>query len=80
MSTPTWTGSTAHSRAEFPSAANTAAIHSFTECRAAVWEYNLVLAASAVGAATIGAGKLSLDYALFHTTGLYDLLHGWWAC
>jgi putative oxidoreductase len=42
------------------------------------WEYNLVLAVSAVAVATIGAGKLSLDYALFHTTGLYELLHGWW--
>ncbi len=42
------------------------------------WEYNLVLAAAAVGVATIGAGKLSLDYALFRTTALYDLLHGWW--
>jgi putative oxidoreductase len=42
------------------------------------WEYNLVLAACAVGLATIGAGKLSLDYALFRTAGLYDLLHGWW--
>ena len=42
------------------------------------WEYNLVLAASAVGIATIGAGRLSLDYLLFRSTGLYDLLHGWW--
>ena len=42
------------------------------------WEYNLVLASSAVAVATTGAGKLSLDYALFHTTGFYDLLHGWW--
>src|SRR6201987_1228072 len=42
------------------------------------WEYNLVLAASAVAVATIGPGKFSLDYALFHTTGLYDFLHGWW--
>ena len=42
------------------------------------WEYNLVLAASAVGIATIGAGKFSLDYALFRTTGFYDFLHGWW--
>jgi putative oxidoreductase len=41
------------------------------------WEYNLVLAASAVAVATIGAGKLSLDYALFGTTSLYDVLHGW---
>ena len=21
---------------------------------------------------------LDSDYALFHTTGFYDLLHGWW--
>lgn len=42
------------------------------------WEYNLVLAAAAVGVATIGAGRLSLDYALFHGSGFYDLLHGWW--
>jgi putative oxidoreductase len=42
------------------------------------WEYNLVLAASAVSIATIGAGKISLDYALFSGTGVYDLLHGWW--
>jgi putative oxidoreductase len=42
------------------------------------WEYNLVLAASAVGIATIGAGKYSLDYALFRTSTLYDFLHGWW--
>ncbi|MDG4666098.1 DoxX family protein [Mycobacterium sp. 236(2023)] len=42
------------------------------------WEYNLVLAASAVGIATIGAGKLSLDYALFGTSGVYEYLHGWW--
>jgi putative oxidoreductase len=37
-----------------------------------------VLAASAVAIAAMGAGKLSLDYALFHNTGFYDLLHGWW--
>ncbi|TFV55559.1 DoxX family protein [Mycobacterium sp. PS03-16] len=42
------------------------------------WEYNLVLAAAAVGVATIGAGRLSLDYALFGSSGFYDLLHGWW--
>jgi putative oxidoreductase len=42
------------------------------------WEYNLVLAAAAVAVATIGAGKLSLDYALFSGTGFYVLLHGWW--
>lgn len=42
------------------------------------WEYNLVLAASAVAIATLGAGRLSLDYALFRDTSCYDLLHGWW--
>ena len=42
------------------------------------WEYNLILAASAVAVATIGPGRFSLDYALFRTTGLYDFLHGWW--
>src|SRR6185312_10988777 len=42
------------------------------------WEYNLVLAVTAVGIATIGPGGFSLDYALFRTTGLYDFLHGWW--
>ena len=29
------------------------------------WEYNLVLAASAVAVATLGAGRLSLDWAIF---------------
>lgn len=42
------------------------------------YEYNLVLAASAVAIATIGAGKLSLDHLLFSGTGVYDYLHGWW--
>ena len=42
------------------------------------WESNLILAVTAVVVATIGAGKFSLDYALFRTTGLYDYLHGWW--
>ncbi len=42
------------------------------------WEYNLILAVTAIAVATIGAGQLSLDYALFHTSGLYDYLHGWW--
>ncbi|BBZ59070.1 DoxX family protein [Mycolicibacterium monacense] len=42
------------------------------------WEYNLVLATAAVAVATIGSGRLSLDYALFHGTGFYDLLRGWW--
>src|SRR6201987_6497407 len=29
------------------------------------WEYNLVLALSAVAVATVGAGRFSLDYAIF---------------
>ncbi|MBB3605695.1 putative oxidoreductase [Mycolicibacterium sp. BK556] len=41
------------------------------------WEYNLVLAAAAVALATTGAGKYSLDYALFHGTSVYPWLHGW---
>ena len=41
------------------------------------WEYNLVLAVAAVAVATIGAGRLSLDYVLFSSTSFYDLLHGW---
>ena len=41
------------------------------------WEYNLVLAAAAVALATTGAGKYSLDYALFHGTSVYQWLHGW---
>lgn len=42
------------------------------------WEYNLVLAVTAVGIATLGAGQFSLDYAFFSGTGFYNLLHGWW--
>jgi putative oxidoreductase len=41
------------------------------------WEYNLVLAVAAVAVATTGAGRLSLDYALFRGTGFYGLLDGW---
>jgi putative oxidoreductase len=41
------------------------------------WEYNLVLAVGAVTVAAMGAGRISLDYALFRHTGLYDLLNGW---
>jgi putative oxidoreductase len=41
------------------------------------WEYNLVLAVAAVSIAGLGAGKLSLDYALFHGTGLWDFVQGW---
>jgi putative oxidoreductase len=41
------------------------------------WEYNLVLAAAAVVIPAIGPGKLSLDYALFHGTGVWDLVQGW---
>ena len=41
------------------------------------WEYNLVLAVAAVAIAAIGAGKYSLDYALFRDTALYQWLYGW---
>ena len=42
------------------------------------YEYNLVLAVAAVALAGLGAGRFSLDHALFSNTGFYDLLHGWW--
>ena len=41
------------------------------------WEYNLTLATAAVTIAGLGAGKLSLDYALFHGTALWGYLQGW---
>ena len=42
------------------------------------WEYNFVLAAAAVGAATLGPGRISLDWLLFGATDFYEYLHGWW--
>lgn len=42
------------------------------------WEYNLILAVAAVGVATLGAGRLSLDHLLFAGSGLADLVSGWW--
>ncbi|BBZ08709.1 doxX subfamily protein [Mycolicibacterium doricum] len=42
------------------------------------WEYNLVLAAGAVAIPAIGPGRLSLDYALFHGTAMWDVVQGWW--
>jgi putative oxidoreductase len=41
------------------------------------WEYNLVLAVTAVAIAGTGAGRYSLDYALFSGTAVWDYLHGW---
>lgn len=41
------------------------------------WEYNLVLAVSAVAIAGTGAGRYSLDHLLFSHTDLYGYLHGW---
>lgn len=41
------------------------------------WEYNMILAIAAVSIAGLGAGKFSLDYALFHGAGLSDYLQGW---
>jgi putative oxidoreductase len=37
------------------------------------WEYNLVLAVSAIAVATIGAGRLSLDWLIFG----HNWLDGW---
>jgi putative oxidoreductase len=41
------------------------------------WEYNLILAVAAVAVAGTGAGRFSLDYALFGNSAVYDYLHGW---
>jgi putative oxidoreductase len=41
------------------------------------WEYNLILAVTAVAIAGTGAGRYSLDYVLFSDTGLWDYLQGW---
>jgi putative oxidoreductase len=41
------------------------------------WEYNLVLALSAVGVATVGPGRISLDWAFFRDASFSYLLHGW---
>lgn len=42
------------------------------------WEYNLVLAVVAIGIATIGAGRLSVDWLLLRGTGVAPFLDGWW--
>jgi putative oxidoreductase len=42
------------------------------------WEYNLILAVAAVSIAGLGAGRYSLDYALFGGgSGLWQFLQGW---
>jgi putative oxidoreductase len=41
------------------------------------WEYNLVLAVAGVAIAGTGAGKLSLDYALFRGTPAWNYVQGW---
>ncbi|MDT5115016.1 MAG: putative oxidoreductase, partial [Mycobacterium sp.] len=38
------------------------------------WEYNLVLAVAAIAVATLGPGRLSLDWVIF---GINDPLIGW---
>ncbi|HEY3996140.1 MAG TPA: DoxX family protein [Mycobacterium sp.] len=40
------------------------------------WEYNLVLAVAAVAVATLGPGKLSLDYAIFGDKLWFPGWHG----
>ena len=42
------------------------------------WEYNLILAVTAVAIAGVGAGKLSLDHVLFPPgSTLHDYVQGW---
>jgi putative oxidoreductase len=41
------------------------------------WEYNFILAVGAVGVATLGAGRISLDWGFFRDAPFYYLLHGW---
>jgi len=41
------------------------------------WEVQPGAAVAAIAIATLGAGKLSMDYALFHTSEAYHYLHGW---
>ncbi len=41
------------------------------------WEYNLVLAVAAVAVAGTGAGRFSLDHALFYGTGMWQYVQGW---
>jgi putative oxidoreductase len=41
------------------------------------WEYNLVLAVSAVAVSGTGAGRFSLDYLVFRDFPVWHLLHGW---
>jgi len=41
------------------------------------WEYNLVLATTAVAIATVGPDGFSLDYPLLDAAGVYNYLHGW---
>lgn len=41
------------------------------------WEYNLILAVTAVAIAGVGAGKFSLDYVLFRDSALWAYVQGW---
>ena len=42
------------------------------------WEYNLVLAGAAVALGATGAGRISLDWLVFHHSALWPYLRGWW--
>ena len=42
------------------------------------WEYNFVLAGSAVALGALGGGRFSLDRLLFADTDVYHYLRGWW--
>ncbi|BBZ29955.1 doxX subfamily protein [Mycolicibacterium madagascariense] len=41
------------------------------------WEYNLILAVAAVALAGTGAGRVSLDWALFRNSAVWDYVQGW---
>jgi putative oxidoreductase len=41
------------------------------------WEYNLVLAVTAVAVAGTGAGRFSMDYLLLRDTALWGFVQGW---
>ena len=42
------------------------------------WEYNLILAVTAVAIAGVGAGRFSLDYVIFSGTAVWNYVQGWW--
>ena len=41
------------------------------------WEYNFILAVGAVGVATTGPGRISVDWGFWHDASFWYLFHGW---